>query len=684
MSITNHSAGPSVSLLGDPPFTRAPNGKLKSRIATAFPGRNVLVTIPGIHVTQRQALVDHVDAERRARGEPPLSEAEREREWRLAVDLIIVESAIQIRPDPANMPLAFLADEMLQRLLPKHQVRFLGVLDNRVREAVKQRGELWRITPLPRTAEDMSGMISESRIAIGGGEIYYYSEVTGTRFLTFSEFEKLGALDDNGLRSHLAEIARHLGRRNAAGNPEVALFCPGSGSGSAAGPGSAADPEPAPRISRSDFTSIDFATLGALSLRQTYGGLAEKFRVAVHPDFRRDDPLNLEWKNAMVAALIGRENELVTEQTILGLSAEFFMQIEWLPGGRMENGELVLDPALEPAGSADAAPAAEEGERVRLVDEKARKFIYNLVREHGDLQFVNVGRVSGSLSRRAVMPGRRGVYIAAFKQRQDPEEIVTINRLQKQGVREYLEQGLSLLDAMIRAEEYTEYIMDRRLGCRQLGMNLPRRVIVRKISEQYTPPQGAGYPIWTPYFEREYIRGIATDKLPPALFESAEFAVRCARLLGQAAAPNIVLGRCDRTGTPLFDDGDEVLLMDPEGMPQDIVVADHTGTFNDYAVPLSEYTTKYALPVTRRLPYLPEAAIFAAAYLDGFEERLRKIQDDYRRRRRAYDSLFGYLPAQEPGSLAYRWKRVLSRLDDTNPAALRESIRGTIDRQSPR
>ena len=286
--------------------------------------------------------------------------------------------------------------------------------------------------------------------------------------------------------------------------------------------------------------------------------LVEKFRAAAKPSLLRDDPENLEWKNAMVAALIGRENELVTEGDLLGLSAEFFMQIEWLPGGRMEEGELMLDPVLDVA-EAGGGP----GEHLR--DEKSRKFILNFVREYGDLEFVNVGRVIGSLSRRAAMPGRRGVYIAALKQRQNPAEIVTIIRLQKQGVREYLEQGLSLLDAMISAEEYTEYILDRRLGCRQLGMNLPLRVTAKKISERYAPARGAGYPIWTPYFEREYIRGIATDKLPPALFESREFAVSCAHLLGQAAAPNIVVGRCDRTGSPLFDDGDEVMILDAGG-----------------------------------------------------------------------------------------------------------------------
>jgi hypothetical protein len=655
MRTTESLLTPGVTILGEHPFARTPAGKLKARIATAFPGHDTLVTVPGIHVTQRQAFVDHLDAARKARQEPPLTAEEHEREWGQAVDLIIVEGAIQIRPDPRAMALAFQADELLQRLVAKHRVRFLGVLNEQVREAIKQRGELWRITPLPKTPGEMRAMIEASRIGIGGREIYYYGEMTGTRFLTFQELQGLGRLGDEELRSLLDEIGRHLGRRNAAGNPELAFFGTGTG------------------ISRADFTRIDFPALGSAALREAYGALVEKFRAAARPALVKDDPENLEWKNAMVAALIGRENELVSEGSLLGLSAEFFMQIEWLPGGRMEEGELVLDPVLDVA-EAGGGP----GEHLR--DEKSRKFILNFVREYGDLEFVNVGRVIGSLSRRAAMPGRRGVYIAALKQRHNPAEIVTIIRMQKQGVREYLEQGLSLLDAMISAEEYTEYILDRRLGCRQLGMNLPLRVTAKKISERYIPPRGAAYSIWTPYFEREYIRGIATDKLAPALFESREFSIRCARLLGQAAAPNIVVGRCDRTGSPLFDDGDEVMVLDAEGMPQDIVVADHTGTFNDYAVPLAEFTMKYALPVTRRRSFLADPDAFARAYCAALQDRLQRIQEDYRRRRKAFDSLFLHLHAQEPGSLAYRWKRVLARMDETSPAALADLVQGNIDR----
>ena len=120
--------------------------------------------------------------------------------------------------------------------------------------------------------------------------------------------------------------------------------------------------------------------------------------------------------------------------------------------------------------------------------------------------------------------------------------------------------------------------------------------------------------------------------------------------------------------------------MDAEGMPQDIVVADHTGTFNDYASPLMEFTMKYALPVTRRRSFLPDPDGFARAYCAAFTDRFQRIQDDYRRRRKAFDALFLHLHAQEPGSFAYRWKRVLARMDETNPSALADLVQGNIDR----
>jgi hypothetical protein len=641
-----------ITVIGQPPFSLDEQEKLVSRIGTVFPRHAVLVTLPGVHVTQRNAFIDELRRWRKSRGQEPLGRMEEEAEWNEAVDLIIDPEDILIRPDPANMPLAFQADDLLQEMVPKQHIKFLGLLNDDVREAIKKRGEWWRITPLPKTPEEMKEMILASRIRVSGGEIYYYNKLTGTRFLTCREFAGLDALDDEALLGHLREIRDLLKQNNAHGRPELSFFPKGAA------------------VGKADFTRLDLRGLNPEALRSSYREIRDRFQASVPAPLRSDDPAALEWRNAMVAALVGKDDTVISEEKLIGLSPEFFMRVEWLPGGRIEDGELVFDSVLQQA-AVDPAMAM-------AVDEKPQKFIFNFVREYGDLEFVNIGRVTGSLSRRPALYGRRGVYIAVLKQRQSREEIVSIIRLQKQGVREYLEEGYSLLEAMVRSEEYTEYILDRRLGCRQLGMNLPVRATSKKISERYSGPGGETITIWTPYFEREYIAGIATDKIPPYRFELNEFAVRTARLLGRAAAANIVVGRSDLQGVPLFDDGDEVLICDDRGMPLDIVVTDHTGTFNDFTTPLSEFAAHYARPASRRATLLPNPRAFADAYTDSFVGRLRRIQEEYRRRRRAFDTLFSSRPRREEGSFAHRWQMVLERLDSTDPLTLAALIRESI------
>ncbi|MCX7040046.1 MAG: hypothetical protein NT005_13050 [Spirochaetes bacterium] len=643
-----------IWILGSEPFARGPGGKLASRIATAFPRSRALVTLPGIHASQRQAFLDARDERRRVEGLTPLSREQRDAEWDDAVDLIVDEDAIQIRPDPQNMPLAFAADEMLQELVPTNRIRFLGLLNEKVRDEIKKRGEWWRITPLPKSSEEMDAMIRESRIGIGGREIYYYSKTHGTRFLTYQQFVGLGSLDDGGLRDHLLEIQAHCARVNAHGHPELAFFVS------------------EPGISRSDFARFDFRGMDSAALRGAFETLSGKFLRATREQLRVDDPQNLEWRNSLVAALIGKEDELASEEALIGLSPEFFRQIEWLPGGRIEEGEMVFDQVPDERGDRAAAGTEES------LDEKPRKFIYNIVREYGDLEYVNIGRVIGSLSRRRALHGRRGVYLAVLKQRQNRREIVSVIRMQKQGVREYLEEGYSRLEAMIRSEEYTEYTLDRLLACRQLGMRIPFHVTGKRISETSTLPGGEQIAIWTPYFERDYIKGIATDKLPGIRLENGEFALRCARLLGRAAGPNMIVGRCDLTSAPLFDDGDEVLSLDEDGLPANIIVADITGTFNDCATPLAEFTPPYANPVNRRRAQVPDAAAFAEAYLEGFVERFTWIQGEYRRRRRAFDTLFTYRPRAGAVGFADRWQSVLARMDSSDPRELAGLIRATL------
>ena len=175
--------------------------------------------------------------------------------------------------------------------------------------------------------------------------------------------------------------------------------------------------------------------------------------------------------------------------------------------------------------------------------------------------------------------------------------------MQKWGIREHLNDGKKLLDAIIQSEEYTEYILDRRLGCRQLGMNLPARTTAKRISERYSGPRRDMHNamIWSPYFERDYIRGMATDKIPPQKLANAAFASRLARLLGQAAAPNMIVGRCDHAGPRRVRRRRRGPDRNDAGLPVEIVVADQMGTFADYRTDLEHFAAEYAEPVNRRL-----------------------------------------------------------------------------------
>jgi len=210
-------------------------------------------------------------------------------------------------------------------------VRFLLVRNEKVRAAIKQRGECWRISPLPKTPDEMKQMIAASKIAIRGDELYYYSKATGTRFLTFEDFARLGALNDAALRQHLAEIRQFSAGVNRHGRPEVAFFMAGQS------------------FSKADFNDCEFDSLDASNLRSVYEALRRDFFDAVPSEFRRDNLAHLEWRNSMYAALIGEDDKLISEESLLGLGSEFFMQIEWLPGGRIVEGELIFDPVFEAA-----------------------------------------------------------------------------------------------------------------------------------------------------------------------------------------------------------------------------------------------------------------------------------------------------------------------------------------------
>jgi hypothetical protein len=330
-----------------------------------------------------------------------------------------------------------------------------------------------------------------------------------------------------------------------------------------------------------------------------------------------------------------------------------------------------MDPASE------ELPAPGEGNSASNV---VNGLILNLVQEYGDMEYINLGSVAPSATRNESRGGRREVYIAQIKQRRAAREVLQVIRMQKWGVRENLDKGMSLEDAMLESEGYTEYILDRRLACRQLGLNICVQQTARKVSELYHGynQRYSGRRIWSPYFQRDYITGIPTNQVPSRKLGIPLYALKFAALLGQAAASNIVLGRAELSGQMVFDVGDEIVVEDSSQLPAAIVVADQVGTFVDYEGPLAARAPEYGQVIQKRLDCVKDRHEFSEAYVWGFVARLTWIQDEYNRHRRGFDTLFKYRPWDPGGSLAYRWSKVLERLRTADAKSLGELIHKSI------
>ena len=158
-----------LELIGPHPFALDEQGRQITRIGTLFPSYGALWTqLPGVHAMQRLGFIERVNAHRAAKALPPLTLEEEEQLSAESVDLIFEADHILIRPDPERMDLAFAADELLQSLVSKRQVKFLSVADRRVREAIKHRGECWRLSAIPRTREAKQRMVFGSKVGIHG------------------------------------------------------------------------------------------------------------------------------------------------------------------------------------------------------------------------------------------------------------------------------------------------------------------------------------------------------------------------------------------------------------------------------------------------------------------------------------------------------------------------------------
>ena len=650
-----------MTILGEPIFAKNPDGSLKSRIGTIFFRTPGLVTQRGIHAMQRMAWIRALNDARTAAGQPPLTEAEEAAELADSADLLFTDDYVLIRPDPSRMDLAFKADEALQAFVSKRKIRFLNTHAANVRDALRARGENWRMARRPASPEEIDRAIESARVSIQNASVYFYNGQTGTRYLTAGGYATVSAFAPDAFRAQVEEVVKGLAGRNRLGQPEIALF----------------PPSLPPDVTEA-FRDIKPEALDDAALRAAVDAAMQKWRLALPANLREETTANFVWRNEMSAALARRPNEteIGDQELIQGISPEFYRQIEWLPGARIENGELLFDSLF------DEAARTEDPELLELCDSRVRSIIFNLLRLCGKVEYVNVGRIARSLARYPVEGHRRGnVYIVQFKATDEERARVIVVRFHKWGIAEHLDEGKDLLRAIVEANEYADYILDRRLACRQLGMNLPHRVGFGQVTEKYHGlNQYNGTPVRAYYYARGYVTGVASDKVPPERFRNPAFALAFAYLMGEAAALDMVVGRAaTETGESMFDRNFEVLQPGEDGLPTRIVVTDHAGSFVKYKESFDELVGPYANVVRRRRAFVGDFAAFAKAYVMGFERKLAATQAAYRARRSSFDNLFVHRPYDTAGSGAYRWSRVLARLDACDPAAVADSLRKAVE-----
>lgn len=645
-----------LELLGDPLFAKDKNGKLLSRIGTVFLKSGGLVTTRNVHALQRLEWVRHLNSKRAADGYPELDDFDVEAEMAEAVDLIFDDGIVLIRPIPtaAGMRLAFLADRIFQQTMSKRNIRFLNIQHKVVKQALRERGEIWRMSAPSLSDEAVRKTIQDSRVGIGCGPVYYYNQQTGSRYLTLQTLRAFAELSDDDLRRQLAEIAEYSGKRNRFGQFEIDFFPAGI------------------VFPRELFTAQNFEAMSSRRLRAYHQVLTEAFAQLVPPEISLDDIDRVDWCQAMCSALSAGINDTVDTEAVKGLSPEFFMRIEWLPGGRIEqDGEFVPDEIFE-----EARMFRLDAQLQDMCDQTALGLLFNHVREFFDIEHINIGRIRASLNNRAEGPARAKVYIVEVKEKATQQPTIRVIRVQKWTVAHYLDEGRELLDAVMMAAEYTDYVMDRRMGCRQLGMRLPAKLVQGRVREWYhgTNRKYANAYIWAGYFERDYIGGRATNKVPSAYYQNPEFNRRLAYFLGSAAAVNLIVGRSYAGGQVFFDDGDEVLLLNEHNLPADMVVSDVTGSFNNYKGRLVDMLPAYGRTIDVRKTLIPNPEEFVQRYVDAFRGKFKEIREDYLFRKRAFSSLFRDRPFDEAGSFSYRWLCVLDRLEVADPDGLSDQL----------
>ncbi len=630
-----------VRIIGPGLFTRDPDGRPLSPIATVFPRFETIVTGRGIHATQAEIFLEYLQEQCRDDGERLDAETEKE-VLDDAVALIVRDGRVLLRSDPKRMDRVFAADELLRRLIPKEKIQFTGAHLPEVRTALRRRGESWRITPTPRDVEEMCGFIEASKVTVGTNTVYYHNAPTGGRFLTYENFIRIRPLIRDNPQEALASLNEILDLTeliNDQGARELSFFLPA---------GRSLDTSPlraAVEELKRPGGSVELAL-------QHFDSFARAFAEAAGAELLVDDPSCAVWRKTMYCRLSDINEEAVEEWT-LGLSSEFFLNVKWLPGARITKDGVCFEPNCE---------------------SRVQRLIEYYLQEWEGLISINVGRIASPQATRERAGGeRRDVYLVVLSLA-DGREDIRIVRMIKWDVTHRLDRGMSLNQAIGETLQYREYIFDRLKATELLGIPVPKYSAIELT--EHRPGLG-----WIPiiYFDRPYFPGIATDKIPLSYYKNTEFVLRLAPLLGQAAATSAVLGRANpETYHVFFDDGDEIIQLDEQGLPARILLADTTGSFTDWVSPVERLLFHcYEHVATHlgraRVQGVPASALAEAvrAFASGVAGEINRLKEGLDQGGlKRLQAEFGRRSC-EPGGIRNRVEGVIKRLKEADPEALR-------------
>lgn len=642
--LSNHRVVNGVTIIGPDLFATDQDGKPLSPIASVFPDHQVIVAGRGIHALQVETMLDFLRAKTFQQARRDLSKEEEQAVYMNSVSLLIRKSLVLIRSDPSAMDKVFAADELLQRFLAKDLIQFTGIQLAEVRDRLRHRGESWRISPPPHSMQDIEQFIESSRVQVDTGAAYYYNAPTGGRYITYQEFMRIRPLlrsDMEEALNRLTEISDLTQRANNMGSPELSFFLPSGRT-----------------LKNADLKNLTDVLKAASSERELntaeclFDRFAADFAMTAGSDLLIDNPAEAAWRTTMFCRLYDiNENEV--EEWALGLSPEFRLNVRWLPGARLST-----------------EPIFESGSQSRIQD-----LIRHFWKTRPALASINIGRVESPQTVRDRTGEQRDVYLAVLGLA-DGSETIRLVRMIKWDVLHRVKRGVPLQQAISETIQYRDYILDRLRAATELG--IPKLPYTEIWLEEDVAQLGR-IPVF--FFDRMYVPGVVTDKIPHGLYAKPGFTLKLSGLLGIAAAASLILGRaCPRSGHVFFDDGDEVIQLNGDGLPERLVIADTTGSFTDWSTPVSELLPHCLWHLAQHLDRAKQNGIGPAELKDSagaFGESLRKEIARMQLLLNDPDSALWSLFADrtnEPGGIRHRWEAILCRLQAADSRLLFQEI----------